>query len=202
MNNAAWSISLQLPDGFFSKLTSHLETAKSQMAAYDADNSIRRIVYIIVNFDDNLHEYADDYSAQIYSFIAANHMPQIEIVFRIKPPFYSASDDAARSDGNWFRQQRSRVKFVRKPRFEAMVRADIDLYCTDQLRAEYHAAKGSYDTLIRLRNSNVSRNDITAEIRWRIHREDCRFWLLATIAFVAAITGCTSVVLAALSRCA
>ena len=39
------------------------------MAAYDADNSIRRIVYIIVNFDDNLHQYDDDYSVQIDSFI-------------------------------------------------------------------------------------------------------------------------------------
>src|SRR5712672_184938 len=44
------------------KLTSDIETAKNQMAAYDADNSIRRIVYIIVNFDDNLHQYDDDYS--------------------------------------------------------------------------------------------------------------------------------------------
>ena len=61
------------------------------MAAYDADNSIRRIVYIIVNFDDNLHQYDDDYSVQIDSFITANPMPQIEIVFHIKPPYYSAT---------------------------------------------------------------------------------------------------------------
>ena len=61
------------------------------MAAYDAHNSIRRIVYIIVNFDDRSHEYGDDYSAQIDSFIAANPTPQIEIVFHIKPPFYSAT---------------------------------------------------------------------------------------------------------------
>jgi hypothetical protein len=46
------------------------------------------------------------------------------------------------------------MKLVRKPRFEAMVRADIDLYSTDQLRTEYHAAQGGYGTLIRLRNSN------------------------------------------------
>ena len=88
-----------------------------------------------------------------------------------------------------------------KPRFEAMVRADVDLYSTDLLRAEYHAAKGGYDTLIRLRNSNISRDEIAAEIRWRIYREDCRFWSLAVMAFVAAIAGCVSVVLAALSRC-
>ena len=93
------------------------------------------------------------------------------------------------------------MKFVRKPRFEPMVRADIDLYSTDQLRIEYHAAEGGYDTGIRLRNSTVRRDEIDAEIRWRIYRKDCRFWSLAVMAFVAAIAGCVSVVLAALSRC-
>jgi len=52
-SGAVGSITLQLPDVLFRKLTSDIETAKSQMAAYDADNSVRRIVYIIVNFDDN-----------------------------------------------------------------------------------------------------------------------------------------------------
>jgi hypothetical protein len=84
-------ITLQLPDGFFRKLTSDIETAKSQMAAYDANNTMRKIVYIIVNFDDRLHEYRDDHSAQIDSFIAANPTPKIEIVFHIKPRFYSAT---------------------------------------------------------------------------------------------------------------
>ena len=77
------------------------------------------------------------------------------------------------------------ILIVRKPRFEAMVRDDVDLYSTDQLRAECHAAQGGYDTLIRLRNSNVSRDEIVAEIRWRIRREDRRFWLLAVMTFVA-----------------
>ncbi len=93
-------------------------------------------------------------------------------------------------------------RIVRKPRFEAMVRDDVDLYSTDQLRAEYHAAQGGYDTLIRLRNSNISREEIAAEIRWRICREDRRFWLLAVMSFLAALAGCASVVLVALSRCA
>jgi len=90
-SGAVGSITLQLPDGFFRKLTSDIETAKSQMAAYDADNSIRRIVYIIVNFDDYKHQYADDDFTQIDSFIVAKSMPQIEIVFHIKPPYYSAT---------------------------------------------------------------------------------------------------------------
>ena len=60
------------------------------MTAYDTDNSVRRIAYVVVNFDDNLHEYTGDYYQQVESFVAANPMPEIEIIFHIKPPFYSA----------------------------------------------------------------------------------------------------------------
>jgi hypothetical protein len=91
LTGAAGTINLQLPDGFFNKLKSDLEEASAQMAAYDSDSSVRRIVYVVANFDDNLNEYAGDYSAQIDSFIAANAMPQIEIVRHIKPRFYSAT---------------------------------------------------------------------------------------------------------------
>jgi hypothetical protein len=88
---AVGSISLQLPCRFFRKLTSDITDARKQMAAYDADSATKRVVYVVVNFDDNLHEYAADYCSQIASFIAANPTPQIETVFHIKPPFYSAS---------------------------------------------------------------------------------------------------------------
>lgn len=90
-NGAAGSVNLQLPEGFFKKLKSDIETATAQMVAYDPDGSVRRIVYVVVNFDDNLHEYAADYSAQIEAFVAANPVSKVEIVFDIKPPFYSAT---------------------------------------------------------------------------------------------------------------
>jgi hypothetical protein len=77
-----------------------------------------------------------------------------------------------------------------------MVRDDIDLYSTDQLRAEYHAAQGGRDTLIRLRNSNVSPDEIVAEIRWRIRREDVRFWILAVLTAIAALAGFVAAVVA------
>lgn len=93
------------------------------------------------------------------------------------------------------RQRNRHTKVLRKPRFEGTVRDDVDLYSTDELRAEYHTAQGGYDTLIRLRNSNISREEIAAEIRWRVHREDGRFWLLAIMAFVAAIAGCAATVI-------
>lgn len=91
VNGAAGVITLQLSDGFFRKLKYDLETATTQMIVYDSENSVRRIVYIVVNFDDNLNEYVDDYSAQIDSFFSANALPQIEIVRDIKPRFYSAT---------------------------------------------------------------------------------------------------------------
>ena len=84
----------------------------------------------------------------------------------------------------------------RKPKLEAAVRADIDLYSIDQLRKFYHHAQGEHRTLLRLRNSNVTREEVEAEIRWRVHREERRFWLLATMAFIAALSGCLSVALA------
>lgn len=54
-----------LPDGFFVKLISTLRTAEAQMRSYCADEDARRIVYVVINFDDSLNEYADDYVGQI-----------------------------------------------------------------------------------------------------------------------------------------
>ena len=88
---AAGMIGLELSHGFFKKLKSDLEAASAQMAVYDSEISVRRVVYIVVNFDDNLNEYADDYSKQIESFLATNSLPKIEIVLHIKPPYYSAT---------------------------------------------------------------------------------------------------------------
>jgi hypothetical protein len=87
------------------------------------------------------------------------------------------------------------VKIPRKPRLEAAARSDIDLYSLDQLRTFCHDAQGEVRTLIRLQNSDVTREEVESEIRWRVHREGCRFWLLAVMAFIAALSGCISVLL-------
>ena len=79
-----------LEDGFFNKLTSDINTAASQMAAHDADPGVRRIVYVVINFDDSLHEYAVEYQRQIESYFASASTTGIEVVLDIKPPFYSA----------------------------------------------------------------------------------------------------------------
>jgi hypothetical protein len=81
----------QLDDGFFRKLSSDLRKAKAQMAAYSAGLNAKHIAYVIVNFDDSLHEYADRYQPQIDQYVAGDPVPGLEVVvFDIKPPFYAA----------------------------------------------------------------------------------------------------------------
>jgi hypothetical protein len=80
----------QLDEGFFRKLSSDLRKAKAQMAAYGGGQNTKDIAYVIVNFDDRLHEYADRYRPQIDRYIAGDPVPGLEVVFDIKPPFYTA----------------------------------------------------------------------------------------------------------------
>jgi len=70
---------------------SDLVAAKTQMNAYDASVGIKRIAYIVVNFDDSLHEYSDRYRLQIDQYMRMNNpTPEVEVTFDIKPPFYTA----------------------------------------------------------------------------------------------------------------
>lgn len=85
----------QLEDGFFRKIQSDLAHAKTQMVTYAPDASTRKIVYVIVNFDDGLHEYVDRYRVQIEQFVAANAIPDLETVFDIKDAFDSARGPAS-----------------------------------------------------------------------------------------------------------
>jgi ribosomal protein L30 len=77
----------QLEDGFFRKLLSDLAHAKTQMLAHDPDISTKRIAYVIVNFDDNLHEYVDQYRTQIDHFMAESAPPDPEAVFDIREAY-------------------------------------------------------------------------------------------------------------------
>ena len=61
------------------------------MAAHCTGHDVKHIAYVIANFDDNLHEYADRYQVQIDRYIAGDPVPGLEVVvFDIKPPFYTA----------------------------------------------------------------------------------------------------------------
>jgi hypothetical protein len=80
----------RLDEGFFRKLSSDLRKARDQMAAYSADGRTKYIAFVIVNFDDSLHEYADRYRPQIDQYVTSVPVPDLEIAFDIKPPFYGA----------------------------------------------------------------------------------------------------------------
>lgn len=81
---------LYLEKEFFKKVSSVIHTAASQLLAVDKDLTSRRIVYVVFNFDDRLHEYADEYDQQIEAFIAGASLPDVEVVLEVKPPFHSA----------------------------------------------------------------------------------------------------------------
>ena len=51
----------------------------------------------MINFDDSLHEYVDDYLAQIQQRKEEFVVPGLEIVLDVKPKFYSASLASATS---------------------------------------------------------------------------------------------------------
>jgi hypothetical protein len=64
-----------LDKGFFDKLTKGIEKASSQLLAFDGSSAARRIVYVVFNFDDLLHELADEYQGQIEAYIARASLP-------------------------------------------------------------------------------------------------------------------------------
>lgn len=80
----------QLGDGFFRKLASDLAQAKKQILAHRSDGTTKQIAYVVANFDDQLHEYVDRYRVQIDQFMVSNAVPELEVVFDIKPAFYVA----------------------------------------------------------------------------------------------------------------
>jgi hypothetical protein len=81
---------LYLEKEFFKKVSSVIHTAASQLLAVDKDLTSRRILYVVFNFDDRLHEYAHEYHKQIEAFIAGASLPDVEVVLEVKPPFHSA----------------------------------------------------------------------------------------------------------------
>ena len=85
------SVDDQLQAGFFAKLSSDLAKAQAQMAAFDAGPTVRKLAYVVINFDDSLHEYADRYEEQITRYVADHPTHGLEVGFYWKPPFGSAT---------------------------------------------------------------------------------------------------------------
>ena len=80
INKLARTVEYKLSAGFFNKLMSDIEAAKTQIEAYADGANVRRIVYIIVNFDF-WGEYKKWYYLQIDQYLAKNLPPGIEVVF-------------------------------------------------------------------------------------------------------------------------
>jgi hypothetical protein len=70
-----------LDNAFLCKLDKTIEYAKIQLDRYDAGESAKRIVFLVVNFDDRLGECKDSYYRQIDSHLAVSPIRGIEIVF-------------------------------------------------------------------------------------------------------------------------
>jgi hypothetical protein len=90
----ARSVQGDLPQEFFNKLTSTLKTASTQMDAYCQNAASRKFIYVILNFDDNFQEYVERYMMQLRDFCATADLPCVEIVFDVKPKFYSATSES------------------------------------------------------------------------------------------------------------
>ena len=85
------SVSNLLPVEFFSKLASTIRGADQQMAVFSSALDMKRIVYLVINFDDRLHECVDDYLVQISEKREGFMMPGLEVILDVKPEFYSAT---------------------------------------------------------------------------------------------------------------
>jgi hypothetical protein len=79
----------QLPEGFFRKLLSHLETASAQMRTFNPEDDVQRVVYLVVNTDDCFNEYADAYRSQIENYLAHGWSADVEVILDIKSAFSS-----------------------------------------------------------------------------------------------------------------
>lgn len=88
---AVSSVSNLLPVEFFSKLASTIRSADQQMSVFSAAQDVKKIAYLVINFDDRFHECVDDYLVQISDKREGFMMPGLEIILDVKPEFYSAT---------------------------------------------------------------------------------------------------------------
>jgi hypothetical protein len=71
-----------------------------------------------------------------------------------------------------------------KSKLATAIRDDLTHYSTEHLGRLYHEETAS---LIRLRNCNISRDELKVEIHRRRRRETCGFWLTILLLFIAAV---------------
>ena len=91
LRRAASSVPIHLGKEFFAKIASTIKYADQQMGAFSSALDTKRIIYVVINFDDRLHEYVDDYLIQIQEQEKEFVLPGLDIVLDAKPKFYSAN---------------------------------------------------------------------------------------------------------------
>lgn len=69
---------------FFTKLASTIRDAERQMADYSPESEIKRIIYLVIDFDAALYMHIDAYLAQIEERREEFVAPELEIVFDTK----------------------------------------------------------------------------------------------------------------------
>jgi hypothetical protein len=77
---------LEVEDGLLNKITSDLHNAHDQMNKFYPANDARRIIYMIVNFDNNF-DMAWKYQNQVRAHVDKVRPLGVEVVLFFKPPF-------------------------------------------------------------------------------------------------------------------
>jgi hypothetical protein len=85
-NGGVGTTLLTVEDGLLSKITSVLQNANDQMYKFYPLNDARRIVYVVVNFDNNF-DMALEYQSQVRSHVDDVKPLGVEAVLFFKPPF-------------------------------------------------------------------------------------------------------------------
>ena len=90
VQGAAGYISNRLPDEFLAKVLATIAGAAEQLRGYRSVEHARRMVFLIVNFDDALGEHAEDFYAQIDARLASEKH-DCELVFLNRHTCFTAN---------------------------------------------------------------------------------------------------------------
>jgi hypothetical protein len=90
-NEQARYIEGELSDSLIYKIKNTINAAKMQFDAYKINNA-KKIIYMVLNFDDSFHEYVENYLLNLQA-VALEFCAVVGVVFDIKPKFYSANPD-------------------------------------------------------------------------------------------------------------
>jgi hypothetical protein len=85
-NGGVGTTLLAVEDGLLNKLASDLRNAENQMSKFCSIDDARKIIYVIVNFDNNF-DMALEYQAQVRAHVDSVKPPGIEVVLFFKAPF-------------------------------------------------------------------------------------------------------------------